>query len=198
MRTKKEISEYNKVYRSNHKEYFEEKNKEYHDTNKEQISERKREYYLKNRKKYLEYRKKYYLKNKEKVNKQSVVRINERKNTDEQFKLKCNIRCLIHSTIKLSGYRKNSKTTEILGCTFEEFKTYLESKFESWMNWDNYGNWDGQPKELNVSWDIDHKIPISSAKTEGDVIRLNHYSNLQPLCSYENRYNKKNSLILNE
>jgi hypothetical protein len=38
--------------------------------------------------------------------------------------------------------------------------------------------------ELNKSWDIDHIIPISSAKTKEDIIRLNHYTNLQPLCSY--------------
>ncbi len=26
-----------------------------------------------------------------------------------------------------------------LGCSFEELKTYLESKFEDWMTWENYG-----------------------------------------------------------
>ena len=42
--------------------------------------------------------------------------------------------------------------------------------------------------------DIDHIIPLSSAKTEEDIIRLNHYTTLQPLCSYTNRYIKKNNL----
>jgi hypothetical protein len=35
--------------------------------------------------------------------------------------------------------------------------------------------------------DIDHIIPISSVNSENDVIRLNHYTNLQPLCSKVNR-----------
>lgn len=37
------------------------------------------------------------------------------------------------------------------------------------------------------SWDIDHIVPLSTATTEEDLIRLNHYTNLQPLCSKVNR-----------
>ena len=33
---------------------------------------------------------------------------------------------------------------------------------------------------------IDHIIPISSGKTEDEVIKLCHYSNLQPLWAEEN------------
>lgn len=73
-----------------------------------------------------------------------------------------------------------------------EFKSYLESKFETWMNWENRGLYNG---ELNYGWDIDHIIPLSSAKTEDDIIKLNHYSNLQPLCSYTNRYIKKDLIL---
>ena len=60
------------------------------------------------------------------------------------------------------------------------------------MNWDNRGLYNG---ELNYGWDIDHIIPISSAKNENDIIRLNHYSNLQPLCSKINRDIKKDKVI---
>jgi len=49
---------------------------------------------------------------------------------------------------------------------------------------ENRGLYNG---EFNYVWDIDHIIPLSSAETEDDVIRLNHYSNLQPLCSKVNR-----------
>ena len=54
----------------------------------------------------------------------------------------------------------SSRTEDILECSFEEFKLYLESKFEPWMNWSNYGVYDGL---LNSGWDIDHIIPLSSA-----------------------------------
>ena len=59
------------------------------------------------------------------------------------------------------------------------------------MSWENKGLYNG---ELNYGWDIDHIIPLDTAKTEEDVIRLNHYSNLQPLCSKINRDIKKNNL----
>ena len=56
------------------------------------------------------------------------------------------------------------------------------------MTWNNRGLYNSS--KLNYGWDIDHKIPLDSAKTEDDLIRLNHYSNLQPLCSYTNRHIK--------
>ena len=59
------------------------------------------------------------------------------------------------------------------------------------MNWGNKGLYNGK---LNYGWDIDHRIPLSLAKTEEDVIRLNHYTNLQPLCSKINRDIKRNSI----
>jgi len=57
--------------------------------------------------------------------------------------------------------------------------------------WENRGLYNG---ELNYGWDIDHIIPLSSALTEEKLIKLNHYTNLQPLCSYTNRYIKKDNL----
>jgi 5-methylcytosine-specific restriction endonuclease McrA len=47
---------------------------------------------------------------------------------------------------------------------------------------------------LNYGWDIDHIIPISSAGSEENIIKLNHYTNLQPLCSKINRDIKKDKL----
>ena len=80
----------------------------------------------------------------------------------------------------------------ILGCNSQTLKQHLESKFESWMNWDNYGNPKDGVYEPNKTWDIDHIIPLSSAINEEELIKLNHYTNLQPLCSYNNRFIKKN------
>ena len=83
--------------------------------------------------------------------------------------LKERIRCSIINSLKLKGYTKNYKTEHILGCTFLEFKLYLESKFEDWMNWENRGNPKDGILELNKTWDIDHKIPLVTAKTEEDI-----------------------------
>jgi len=59
------------------------------------------------------------------------------------------------------------------------------------MTWENWGLYNG---EFNYGWDIDHIIPLSSAKNEEDIIILNHYTNLQPLCSKVNRYIKRDLL----
>lgn len=103
-------------------------------------------------------------------------------------RLKLNMRNILNKSLKREGFTKSIKTSEILGCSFEEFKSYLEIKFEDWMTWENRGLYNG---ELNYGWDIDHIIPLASAETEEDIIRLNHYTNLQPLCSKLNRNIKR-------
>lgn len=148
-------------------------------------------YSINNPDKIKENRKKYYLNNKEKeIRNNNIYRIN-RKKTDSLYKLTQNIRTLISNSFKKYKFKKTSKTANILGCSFEEFKTHLESKFESWMTWDNHGLYNGTEM---FGWDIDHIIPLSSAINETDIIKLNHYSNLQPLCSKINRDVKRNNL----
>ena len=109
---------------------------------------------------------------------------NQRIKTDLVFKLSRQIKSNIIRSFKRINSVKTSTTQNILGCSFKEFKQHLESQFEPWMTWDNYGLYNGTP---NFGWDIDHIIPTCSAITNDDVIKLNHYSNLKPLCSYVNR-----------
>jgi hypothetical protein len=136
-----------------------------------------------------EYLSKYYKENKDRLRENNTIYKKNKLINDPLFKLTSNIRTLISNSIKRNRFSKNKKTCEILGCSFEEFKSYLESKFEPWMNWENRGLYNG---ELNYGWDIDHIIPISSAKSEEEIIKLSHYTNLQPLCSKINRNIKNN------
>ena len=108
-----------------------------------------------------------------------------------------NIRALIKTTFTrgiIKDIIKAKKTVNILGCTFEEFKRHIESQFESWMNWDNYGNV-CETLEPNCSWDLDHILPVSLANTEEEVYLLNHWSNFQPLCSFKNRNIKRDDVL---
>ncbi len=114
--------------------------------------------------------------------------VKTKKITNPLFKLSCNLRSYVCNVFAYKGVRKKTKTFELIGCSVDELKSYLESQFESWMTWDNYGLYNG---ELNHGWDIDHIIPLSSAYSEIDLIKLNHYTNLRPLCSYTNRVIKK-------
>ena len=135
----------------------------------------------------LAYQKEYQKNNKDRRNKY----LSERRENDPMFKLVTNIRNLINNSFYNSGYSKNSKTQEILGCSFEELSKYLESKFGFWMTWDNRGMYNG---EFDYGWDIDHIVPLSNANSVEELVKLNHYSNLQPLCSRINRDIKRNNL----
>jgi hypothetical protein len=196
--------EYNKSYYSSNTEYFKEHNKKWNEDNRLIKNEKAKSYYIQNKELCSEKSKIYRDNNRDKLNTNkrnweknrpvSEKRIYRnyynkvKKDTDSLYKLKCNTRSYLSMILRKFGFEKNNKSIEIIGISFEGFKLYLESRFEDWMNWDNRGLYNG---ELNYGWDIDHIIPISSAKTEDDIIKLNHYSNLQPLCSKINRDIKK-------
>lgn len=166
------------------KEYYIKYGIEYRKINKEKLAEKR----IANKEKLSEYNKKRYQEKKEHI-KESVKKYQKiRKHKDPIFKLKSNIRTSLNNLLKNRGFTKKERTFDIVGCTFEEFKIYIENQFKSWMSWENYGLYNG---ELNYGWDLDHIIPISSATTEEDVIRLNHYTNLQPLCGFINRCVKR-------
>ena len=100
---------------------------------------------------------------------------------------------MLHNSLNNKGYKKTSKTQDIIGCSFEEFKSHLESQFKDWMSWENKGNPEDGILEPDKTWDIDHIIPLSTATTEEELIKLNHYTNLQPLCSFTNRLIKRDN-----
>jgi hypothetical protein len=180
-----------KQYQKDNPEISKKANKKWRGNNLEKSKEISKNYYGNNKEKVIENNKKYYLNNKDKVNLRLNKYYKNRRDLDPVFKLKISIKNLIRDKIRNCGFTKNSKTYEILGISYDEFKSYIEYKFENWMNWDNYGKYNG---EFNYGWDIDHIIPTSSVETEDDIIKLNHYTNLQPLCSKVNRDIKKNKL----
>lgn len=205
-KNKEKIKEINKLASKKYKEKnvtkIKIKQKEYREKNKEKIKvlrninkETKnfinKEYYKKNSKTILKKQKIYNKNNKEKIKNYKNEYKKKRILTDPVFKLKESLKTSIYIALRRYGYTKKSRTHEILGCSYEQLKQYLESKFESWMNWNNHGLYNGTEC---YGWDIDHITPLSSAKTEDDIIKLNHYTNLQPLCSYVNRVIKKNNL----
>ena len=186
-KNKIDIKDKRKIYYSKNKTKVDTANKSYVENNKDKIKEYQKQQREKNKVKQKEYQKEYRLKNKENRN----VKDKERKINDPLYKLTCNSRTMICDVFRRNGYSKKSKTSDIIGCSFEEFKLYLESKFEGWMTWDNYGLYNGTE---NYGCDVDHIIPLASGKTEEELIQLNHYSNLQPLCSYINRDIKKDNI----
>ena len=179
-----------KLYRENNKKMIDEKNKIYYQKTKEDRGVNNKEYYKENKKYILKRNSIYRSENKDKQNK----RHKQRMLSDPLYKLRHGIRGLLNQSFINKGYKKKTKTCDILGCSFEELKSHLEFQFKDWMSWENKGNPKDGIIELNKTWDVDHIIPLSEAKTVEDIIRFNHYTNLQPLCSYDNRYLKRDGI----
>ena len=180
---------------------FKEKQKEYdkkrYDELREQILQRKREYHIENRETILIKKKEYRDRpeNKERLKEYSAIYRIENKEKFYKYRRE-NPHCIawrsiLHSTLKRLGTFKQDHTINMLGYSALELKNHIENLFTEGMSWKNYGLYNG---ELNHGWDIDHIIPLASAKTVEDVLRLNHYTNLQPLCSKVNRDIKKDRL----
>jgi hypothetical protein len=180
-----------KKYRENNKDYYDKYIKEYY--NRVEIKEKIRLHSIKyredNKDKLKSQKEEWRKKNKDKVKEQKKRWNKLEKENNLLYYLSQLISASFRKSFRRNGFSKKSKSIDILGCTFDEFKLYLESKFEEWMGWENKGLYNG---EFNYGWDIDHIIPISSANTEEEIIKLNHYTNLQPLCSKVNRDIKKN------
>jgi hypothetical protein len=185
-----------KKYFEDNKDKFKERKKQYYKENKDKIILKSIEYVKKNKEKTQNYMKQYHKKNYEK-NKKNILnrvklykknnkeKVNEtnrkyaanRKKNDNIFKFSHNVRSLVKGSFKRgkNQFQKNAKTETILGCKIEEFRVYIQSKFTNGMTLENHGK-----------WHLDHIIPLASANTEEDIIKLNHYTNFQPLWAFDN------------
>jgi hypothetical protein len=83
------------------------------------------------------------------------------------------LRSRLYDALKNYKGKKYESVLKLLGCTIEEFKSYLEKQFLPEMNWDNHG----------VVWEIDHIKPCATF----DLFKIEeqkqcfHFSNHQPL-----------------
>lgn len=156
--------------------------KTYYEINKTQLKEYQKEYYENNSIKIIDRVKNYRELNITKIREYDRNRGDDRKEWQKKyqkkrreedilFRLSGNLRGRISKFIK----NKSNPTKVIIGLDMDDFKKYIESLFTHGMSWDNYGE-----------WHIDHIIPLSSAKNEDEIIKLCHYTNLQPLNGIDN------------
>ncbi len=172
-----------KVWRQNNKNKRKRKNKNWYDVNKEKIKIKQKEYDKNNKNKRKIKNKNWYQKNKNKIR----IYRNNKKKTDIQYKLSENLRGRLRNAIQ--GNQKVGSAVKDLGCTIDELKTYLESKFKPSMTWDNYGFY---------GWHIDHIKPLASfdLTDRKQFLEVCHYTNLQPLWANENLSKGKKVEIL--
>jgi hypothetical protein len=152
----------NRNYRESNVDRYKKQQKKYRESNFEKEKLRVKNWSLKNKKRRSEYSTQY-----EKI----------RKETDPKFKILRNSRTRLYNFLFKNHLTKPNKTIQLLGCEMDVLKNHLESLFTENMSWNNYGK---------TGWHIDHIIPLSSANSEEEIIKLCHYTNLQPLWSEDN------------
>lgn len=145
--------------------------KEYYKSNKKEKIEYQMKYFLLNKINIKKSKKIYELKNKDKILEYTKNYRRKKYNNDEKFKLSMILRIRINQALK--GINKFKRTLELLGCTIEFYKQYIESQFKPEMNWNNHGK----------IWEIDHIIGCINfdlTKFE-EQAKCFHYTNMQPL-----------------
>jgi hypothetical protein len=198
-------------YRNDCKECFNERAKKYKKNNPEKIKKlkhlffernkndlllKKQEYRKNNPEKYKAENKRYYEKTKiiQKVKKKKWITENREaynqyfrtmKKNNPLYKLSCTVRGRINNILKIKSIKKKYKTFDVIGCSSEFLKGYIENQFTNGMNWENHGQF---------GWHIDHRIPLDSAKTEDEIYKLCHYTNLQPLW-WEDNLHKSTKIV---
>jgi hypothetical protein len=170
-------------YRNNCKKCKLQNNHKWRKENKEKISNIGKIWREKNKENIRERIKNWGIKNYQRVrdvkNKRRRMRIKE----DHVFHLINKIRCRLRKYLITRNITKRNRTFDIVGCTPDFLKEYLEKQFKDGMSWENKNE-----------WHIDHVIPLSSATSEEELYKLCHYTNLQPLWAEENI--KKGNKIL--
>lgn len=106
---------------------------------------------------------------------------NFRYKNDTNYRLARIIRSRLYSAM---NQKFKYGTIKYLGCSIEEFRVYLESKFEPWMTWGNYGKYN----KNKDTWQIDHIRPLDgfNLSDEKELIDACSYINMQPLKAIDN------------
>jgi len=169
-------------------------NKAYREANREELKAYQKSRYEANREEIRAKNKAYHEANREKINARQKAYVKARYNRDPLFRLIRIFRKAVNQGFKSVGLKKDVKSLDCLGCSWEEFQDHIQSQFYDRaetgekMTLKNHGL---------SGWHLDHIVPISSAKTKEDVIRLSHYTNFQPLWSEDN-YEKGDYFLDND
>lgn len=144
---------------------------------KKKIAHQQKKKRMEHPERYKQYMDRYYKNNKEKVIARNYLYASNRRLQDKVYNLSIVLRQRFYRALK-GNYKIGSAVAD-LGCSLEEFKTYIESKFKPGMSWDNH---------TRSGWHLDHVIPLSSFDLTDpkQVKQALHHTNLQPLWAEEN------------
>jgi hypothetical protein len=157
------------LYYQENKEKYQQNSKKYYQNNLEKIKQKSTEYQKNNPEKTKQSYNKWRINNTEYF---KIWRKNKWEN-DTNYKLRIILGNRLNEVLKKNKTYKNSNIIQLLNCSLDELKQYLENQFTPEMNWDNHG----------MIWEIDHIEPCS--KFDMNIIKDQqncfNYKNLQPL-----------------
>lgn len=186
-------------YRENNKEKVKASKKRYYEENKERILLKQKAYYEETREDRCETRKRWYENNKEenlayqkrwreenyetyiaKCKKWRQENLHARRDRyhrikqEPEFKASQAMRTVLSNFLRNIGATREGRTNEMLGYSYEEFKSHIEKQFVKGMSWDN-----------RDEWHIDHIIPVIEHIRDGesDPKVVNALTNLRPIWS---------------
>jgi hypothetical protein len=171
------------AYQLKNKEFLRIKRKSRYDSNPELFRSKSREWARKNPDKV------------KKTNKKSDKKKQQKKKNDPALRLRTNLSTSICQALKKQNSSKNGGSiVNHLPFTILELKTHLESLFEPWMNWNNYGKYNAKDWiDNDVSthkWQLEHLIPQSLlpfTSMSDDNFKICWYlGNLRPYSAKQN------------
>jgi|688.fasta_scaffold265745_1 hypothetical protein len=191
-------SERDKKYRIENSEKKKKIDKEYYEKHKDERKEYSKKWYSDNIDHNKEVRKEWYNNNQDivkksrqkfldKIGKDAVKKYNndyhkDKYKNDLQYRIKALSSARIRNLIKKNGRR----TIEMIGCSIQELKKWLEYQFNEDMTWENQGKY----------WHIDHVTPCASfdLTNEEELKKCFSWENLRPCIGIEN-IEKKDKII---
>lgn len=182
------------IYYTNNKTVVLEKAKQYYKENSFKIKEKTKKYREENLEYCSAYNAEYYQNNKSDIAKQRKAYVKNKRENNAFYKLRVNVSRLINIALHRVGASKNGSITTFLPSSIEDLKKHLESLFEPWMNWNNWGKYDPKTWDDNDQstwkWQMDHIIPQSKlpyfSMEDENFKKCWALSNLRPLSAKQN------------
>lgn len=120
------------------------------------------------------YNAEYNINNRQTIQKRHTAYLRNKRQTDPLYKLGASLRSRINKVI--NGEHK-PRTLELLGCSYDFLKKWLEFQFKDDMTFENHG----------TIWHIDHIIPCKHFNLlDDEKKKCFNWSNLQPSNCREN------------
>ena len=144
---------------------------EYREQNRQKINERARDYASRVAHKKRSYMQEWRKQNQEHLREKRVARYK----TDPSYRVRINLRNRLNAAICV-GCKAGSAVRD-LGCTIEDFMSYIAAQFLPGMSWENWGE-----------WHLDHIKPLSAfdLTNRNQFLAACHYTNMRPLWAADN------------